>query len=114
MPISKTVLAYTQKATHTALAVKHFEEWTERGIKPPVYLVDQEDNIDLADLMFAHSVSARTPHRLLEGEWINGMEDYPLGVLLIDFLRQDRETFLRRLPVYERAYRLHARCGGRL
>ena len=114
MPISKTVLAYALKATHDPLAIKHFLAWTEKGVKPPVTLPDRKANVDLGDLMAAHAVSSRIPHPLLEGIWVDGMADYPLGIVLIDYLRADKETFLRRRPVFERCYNLHAIAGGRL
>ena len=113
MPISKTVLGYTQKETHDPLAVDHFLAWTERGIKPPIFLADREAGLDLADLLWAHAVSSRTPHPLLESMWIEGLDDIPLGRLLIDYLTQDKATFLRRRPLFERAYRLHSKAGGR-
>jgi len=112
MPISKTVLAYTQKATHDPLAVKHFLAWTERGVKPPIFLADRKANIDLADLMVAHAIASRIPHPLLEGLWIDGRHDAPLGGVLIDYLKLDRETFLRKRPAFERAYNAHAQAAG--
>ena len=119
MPVSKArlvsskVLAYTQKATHHPDAISCYLAWTEQGIRPPVYMNNREVNIDLADLMMAHSVASKEPSALLEGLWLDGMADYPLGRVLIDFLAADKETFLRKRPVFERAYRLHRICNGR-
>ena len=114
MPISKTVLSYTAKAVHHPLAIELFLAWTERGVKPPPFIENREANLDLADLMVAHAVASRIPHPLLEGIWIDGMDDYPLGRVLIDYLTADRETFLRKRPAFERAYKLHSKANGRL
>ena len=111
--ISPRVLAYTRKAIHHPESVRHFTAWTEKGIRPPIFLEDREANIDLADLLVAHAVSSRTPHPLLEGLWIEGMDDYPLGRVMIDCLTWDKETFLRKRAVFERAYKLHARLRGK-
>ena len=112
--IPSKVLAYTMHDTFSEEASQIYFAWTEQGIKPPPYPADRTLNCEVADLLVAHAVSARQPHPLLEGLWIDGIDDYPLGVLLIDFLRENRQTFLRTRPMYERCYRLCAKARGHL
>ena len=114
MPISEAVLAYTVNAVHHPLAIEHFLAWTERGVKPPLFIDNREAGLDLADLLVAHTIASRNPSPLLEGLWIDGMDDYPLGRVLIDYLTADHETWLRKRPAFERAYKLHSKANGRL
>lgn len=109
--IPKKILGYTVRSSFSEEARNLYFQRTEKGLKLPPYLPG-ELNLEVGDLLFAHAVAAREPHPLLEGLWVDGMADYPLGVLLLDYLRQDHETFLRRRPVYERCYRLCAKARG--
>ena len=104
--ISPTVLAYTADAIHTSEAIALYTAWTERGEKPPLYQLDRQTNIDLADLMVAHAIASREPYPLLEGLWIEGLADISLRRILIECLEWNHDTFLRKRPLFARIYRL--------
>ena len=112
--IPSKVMAYTQRDTFSDTACQIYFAYTERGIRPASYQEDRTLNLEVADLLFAHAVASREPHSLLEGLWLDGMDDYPLGLVLIDYLRQDCRTFLRKRLAYERCYRLCAKVRGHL
>lgn len=112
--ISPVVLAFTDRAEHTEVSKDFFSAWTELGVKPHIYLDDHTDNVDLADLMMAHAIASRTPHPLLEGMWLEGMRDYPLGRILLDCFAWDKATFLRKRPLFERIYNVHNKTQGKV
>lgn len=61
-----------------------------------------EGRVQFADLLANHTIQSRIPSPLLEGLWVDGAEDYPLG-LLVRNLERDNSIYA------ERAWALLAR-----
>lgn len=101
--------AYTSFAWPSEEAILAFFKVTDRGENPQnvVLELSTKSKIEFADLMFAHAVSSRKPHPLLEGLWRDGIQDYSITALLIDKLNvTDKNEWMRRLPSFQRAYEL--------
>ena len=67
-----------------------------------------QEMIQFKEMLDAHAASSRVPSGIVEGIWADGLADYPIRLVLQDMIRDgagNPSEWMRKLPVYERAYR---------
>lgn len=104
------LLAYTLHGRFTKSSFKAFTDVTARGQWPWVAVADlsEHDKLLAKDLMDAHSKYSKVPSPLVEGLWIDGLRDFPPRIMLryhlMDAVRNGKEWWDRKLPLWERLY----------
>lgn len=111
MKIPKSLLPFLayEPEKYSQEAIRAFHSQTGAGNRWAIWAMpDGRSKLQAGDLLDAHSTASRCPSGILEGVWADGYSDYPIRVILQDMIREclgKPERWLRKLPLFERAYR---------
>ena len=109
--------AYTTFAWPCDEAIAAFFRVTDLGESPwYAYGLEKQAALEFKDLLDAHTIQSRQPSAILEGLWINGLADYPIRLVVRDYIRDgygNPDGWFRKLPAYIRAYELSVHLHAR-
>ena len=104
------LVAYTDFTWPTDRAIEMYVQVTEQGVSPFAPGLHDgatpEDMIHYKCLIEAHEIASKKYSALFEELLVDGWKDLPIGRILIESLARDKETWFRKLPEFERLYRL--------